>query len=95
MAGSEDEKGEKIMKKNHLCAVCGGRLILKKVRYDQHWGEEIVVFDDVPARVCLSCGEIWLGSHVVGAMDRILKQQKKPTKKITVPVWSLAELTAA
>ncbi len=82
-------------KKSCKCACCGGRLIEKLVRHDQHWGEQIVVFEDVPARVCLSCGETWLSAKVVQKMDKILSQQRKPTKKMTVPVWSFSAVRAA
>jgi YgiT-type zinc finger domain-containing protein len=82
-------------KKARLCAVCGGLLTRKAIRYDQHWGDQIVIFDDVPASVCATCGEIWLGSKTVQAMEKILLQQKKPTKKIAIPVWSLSGLKAA
>lgn len=84
-----------MMKKNNICASCGGKLIQKKIKYDQHWGDDIVIFEDVPARVCLACGEIWLNSKVIRAMERILKQGKKPNKKMSVPVWSLSGLRAA
>jgi len=83
------------MKKPTKCAVCDGQLVDEVIKYDQHWGDDIVVFEDVPARVCHACGEIWLSSQVVQAMDKVLKSQKKPTKEITIPVWSLADVHAA
>ena len=82
-------------KKSDKCAVCGGRLANKTIKYDQHWGDQIVVFEDVPARICISCGESWLSARVVKAMDKILTQQKKPKKRIAVPVWSLSMMKAA
>lgn len=82
-------------KKTAQCAVCGGRLVERSVKYDQHWGEQIVVFEDVPARVCLSCGETWLSAKVINMMEKILTKQRKPQRKITVPVWSLAVMKAA
>ncbi len=82
-------------RRSSKCAVCGGKLTRKIIKYDQHWGDKIVIFEDVPARTCLACGEIWLGSKVVEAMDMILKQQKKPKRIMSIPVWSLSSLKAA
>lgn len=53
------------------------------------------MFEAVPARVCVSCGEVWFHSKVIKAMEKILKRQRKPKKKIMIPVWSLAGLKAA
>jgi YgiT-type zinc finger domain-containing protein len=89
MAGSQNEKGEENMKSDRLCANCGGELKEKTVTLDQHWGAQIVVFEDVPARVCKDCQAIWLSSKVLELMDRILTQKLAPAKKIEVPVWSL------
>ena len=82
-------------KKNGKCAVCGGLLVNRVIKYDQHWGEQIVVFEDVPARVCLACGETWLSGKVIQAMERILAGQRKPKRRIAIPVWSLAVMKAA
>lgn len=81
--------------KSSKCAVCGGKLITKRVSYDQHWGEQLVLFEDVPASVCLDCGEIWLSAKTIKTMDNILSKKTKPTKKIQVPVWSLSGEKAA
>ena len=82
-------------KRLERCAGCGGKLVSKVIKYDQHWGDQIVVFEDVPAKVCASCNEVWLSSKVVQAMDKILVKQRKPSKKMMVPVWSLSNLKAA
>ena len=98
MAGPQNAEGEKNMKrqnKNGKCAVCGGRLLSKLVKHDQHWGEQLVVFEDVPANVCLSCGEVWLDAKIVRAMNNLLVIHAKPTRTIDVPVWNLAKAKAA
>jgi len=75
--------------KSKICASCGGTLVAKEIRYDQHWGDDIVVFENVKAQVCPHCDEIWLDAKVVKKIDRILTQQEKPTYKMSVPVWNL------
>ncbi len=84
------------MKSDRLCADCGGKLERKIITLDQHWGTQIVVFEDVPARVCKDCQAIWLSSEVLESMDKVLTQKVAPARKIEVPVWSLShQLKAA
>lgn len=77
-------------KRGNRCANCGGLLMQKEVRFDQHWGERIVVFENVPARVCMECGESWFDAKTLKKMDVILAKNPKPLKRLSVPVWSFA-----
>lgn len=77
------------MNKKNYCAVCGGTLVDELIRYDKRFGDEVAVFEDVPARVCHQCGESWLDSAIVEKMEEIFHKKKKPTHKLLVPVWSL------
>lgn len=81
-------------KKTRRCANCGGTLLHKRVQVDQHWGEDIVVFENVPADVCATCDQVWLGSRVLKEIQKVLGKNKKPSRKISVPVWSLHQVTA-
>ena len=77
------------MKKKHRCANCGGTLVNEMIRYDKHWGDEIVIFEDVPAEVCTQCDEVWLDGKTVEKMDRLLFRKTRPTRMLSVPTWSL------
>ena len=81
--------------KTNLCGVCGGTLETKKVSYEQYWKDKLVLFEKVPARVCLSCGETWFGIQVMKEIDQALAQKIQPTKEIKVPVWSFPTLCPA
>jgi YgiT-type zinc finger domain-containing protein len=70
------------------CAVCGGATEKKSVTIDERHNGQLVIFEDVEAKVCGSCGEIWLSSEVLKKMDG-LRKQKQPIGKLEVPVWSL------
>ena len=76
------------MTENKLCAKCGGKLIDKVMTIDQHWGDELIIFEDVPAEVCIDCGEVWLSAETSEKMERVIKE-KKPAKTKEIPVWSL------
>jgi len=83
------------MNKKHICASCGGRSISKRISFEQRWGEQLVVFEDVPAHECPQCGSVWIASKALRSMDKALQNGEKPTHKMTVPVWSLSRLKAA
>ncbi len=83
------------MNKKKLCANCGGLLVNKRVTHEQMWGERLVVFEDVPARECPQCGEVWLSGKVMESMDKVLEKGERPVHRLSVPVWSFARLKAA
>lgn len=78
------------MKNNEVCANCGGKLMKKTITYDQHWGEDIFLFEGVPAKVCIDCDAVWLDASAVEKIDRILELRPKPKRTREIPVWSLA-----
>lgn len=71
------------------CAVCGGTLTSESILYDKRFGDEVAVFEDVPAMVCHQCGETWLDATTVEKMEHIFLKKEKPAHKLSVPVWNL------
>jgi YgiT-type zinc finger domain-containing protein len=47
-----------------VCSRCGGTLEHKIITHQQHWGDELYEFENVPALVCCQCGEVWLEAEV-------------------------------
>ena len=72
-------------KKNH-CSICGGKVEKKIITYTQTIGNEIFVVTDVPAEVCVQCGEVYLSSDTVDALEKAAKS-KKATRTLQVPVY--------
>ncbi len=72
------------------CYFCRGIIVKKKMRHIHHWGDEIMVFEDVPAEVCSQCGEVYLSPEVLAKMDEVVKNKTTPQKSITIPVFSLS-----
>lgn len=83
------------MTKMTACYFCKGRVIEKKIRHVHHWGDSIVVFDDVPAEVCQQCGEIYFRPEVLEWMDEAVLEELKPKTRISIPVFSMPELAPA
>ncbi len=75
------------------CYVCKGNLLEEQVNHIHLWGEKILLFEDVPAEVCQQCGETYFRSDVLELIDAIASSDIKPTKTISVPVFSVSDET--
>lgn len=71
------------------CYFCKGNLVEKRIRHVHHWGDDIVVFENVRAEVCQQCGEVYFAPDVLEMMDKATLEKAKPHKTLSVPVFSL------
>jgi len=74
-----------------ICAECGGTLRTRSITHTQAWGGKLYRLENVPARVCAQCGEVWLAGDVSQKIDRILRSRPKAKKYLQVPVFSFSE----
>ena len=86
MGELEEEEDDKTMK---TCYFCKGKIVKKRIRHVHHWGEEILIFENVPADVCTQCGEVFFSPEVMEMMDEVSQKRTAPEKSIAVPVFSL------
>ena len=86
MAGSKDQKGETNMK-NHLCAICGGRLRNRKISIHRLVKKKLYLFENVRVQACEQCHEIWIPGDEAERMDKAIRGDIKPHKSILVPVY--------
>ena len=77
------------------CSFCDGELEERFVQHEYRWEGKLIVFEDVPARVCRQCGEKYFDALVVKAMERAVVGQMRPKRVLQVPVFSYAEVAAA
>ena len=71
------------------CYFCQGEVINQRIRHVHHWGDEIIIFENVPAEVCTQCGEVYFSPEVLETMDKDTLEGTPPDKSISVPVFSL------
>ncbi len=71
------------------CYVCKGTVVKKKVRHIHAWGEETIIFENVPAEVCTQCGETYFSPEVLEAMDKETREPAVPRKSVVLPVVTL------
>lgn len=72
-----------------LCPICGGRLRQTTITHEEKRGSKLYLFQNVPAEVCASCGEIWLAEATLKTVDDLI-ERGQPTDKIETPVYDLA-----
>jgi len=71
--------------------MCGGRLTEARVRVVRQRGDEIGLFDGVPAKVCQRCGEQYVGVKAARSMETAIAASAKPERTLEVPVYALQE----
>lgn len=66
------------------CFKCKGNLELKKVNYIVDLGNTIIIVKEVPAKVCLQCGEQYYDDETAENIEKIVNQLKKLSIEVTV-----------
>ena len=69
-----------------LCAVCGGELQETAMTHEERRGDKLYLFQNVPARACTACGEIWIDEKVLQQIDRLIADGV-PVRKVETPVY--------
>ncbi|MBI4282389.1 MAG: type II toxin-antitoxin system MqsA family antitoxin [Chloroflexi bacterium] len=73
------------------CPLCGGKLEHRSIKHPQEYKGEIVILENVPAEVCLQCGEVLLRPDVLERMQEVVWSGAEPKRTASVPVYDLAE----
>ena len=73
------------------CPHCAGRLEERTIRHAVIDGDRVVVFTEVPAMVCVQCGEPVFAGAVVDRMNEFVwSLPGNPSKEVSVHFHSLA-----
>ena len=80
-------------RKTPLCVICGGLLQKTAIAHEEKRGTRIYLFENVPAQVCRTCGEVWIAGTTLKEMDRLILEGE-PVRKVATPVYDFA-LTVA
>ena len=78
---------------NQLCAVCGGELEATTITHEVKRDSNSYVFQNVPAKVCTACGEIWIDEEVLQVIDRLI-ESGVPVRKVETPVYDFPRAVA-
>lgn len=58
------------------CSNCRGVLIDKSIMHTVPVGDEMFEIENVPALVCLDCGESWLDQATLETIERIVSENR-------------------
>jgi len=76
-------------KNQNTCAVCSGNLKSTTITHEERRGDQLYLFQNVPAQVCEACGEIWIDEAVLQEIDRLI-ESGQPVRQQQTPVFDLA-----
>jgi YgiT-type zinc finger domain-containing protein len=79
------------MTRDMICNYCGhSEYVQKKVEYVYRHKGHYMVFQDVPAEVCLHCGTRYFDADVILSIEKrfflIYDKHQKPERTMSVPV---------
>ena len=76
-----------------LCAVCRGELQATTITHEEKRDSNIYLFQNVPAKVCAACGEIWIDEEVLQEIDKLI-EYGVPVRKVETPVYDFPRAVA-
>ncbi|MEW5985219.1 MAG: type II toxin-antitoxin system MqsA family antitoxin [Chloroflexota bacterium] len=76
------------------CFYCGGIVEEQLTAREIRWHGQLYVFEDVPAGVCVQCGERYILPEVAKSIDRVLADKRVPTRTLLAPVYEYKLETA-
>jgi YgiT-type zinc finger domain-containing protein len=78
---------------NQHCAVCGGEMQATTITHEEKRDNNIYLFQNVPAKVCTACGEIWIDEEVLQEIDKLI-EYGVPVRKVETPVYDFPRAVA-
>lgn len=71
---------------NDLCEYCEGNVEHRVIRAKFHFKGRTIYIDNVPAWVCVKCGEKYYDAPVYKRLEKIARQRKHIKKTICFPL---------
>jgi YgiT-type zinc finger domain-containing protein len=65
-------------------------MVEQRVTYTLELEGEIIIVENVPARVCLETGERFFSPQTVEHLQRLVWEEQEPSRMIEVPVFEFA-----
>lgn len=69
---------------------CGGKAESQKGPFVYDYGGDYFFIENVPAEVCVQCGEKTYSPEVADELIRLAKRKRQPAKTVQVPVFNYA-----
>lgn len=75
------------------CNFCGGHIESRNVTFVYDLDGDYFLIENVPAEVCIRCGEKTYTPEVTDELLRLAKKKLKPARVLRVPVFDYARQT--
>jgi YgiT-type zinc finger domain-containing protein len=75
------------------CVLCGGTLEATTITHEVKRGTHIYLFQNVPAKICSECRDIWIDDEVLEQIDRLI-ESGVPVRKVETPVYDFSRVVA-
>jgi YgiT-type zinc finger domain-containing protein len=75
------------------CVVCGGTCEATTITHEVKRGTHIYLFQNVPAKICGECRELWIDEVVLQEIDKLI-EYGVPVRKIETPVYDFSRVVA-
>jgi len=76
-----------------VCAICGGQLRRTAITHEEKRGAKIYLVENVPAKICRACGEVWIAGTTLKEIGRLI-QEGAPVRKVATPVYDFTVAAA-
>jgi len=73
------------------CFFCGGGTEARRVTAENWWGDKLALVENVPAWVCVDCGEPYFEAQTCKLLDRLRAAPPAVQRTLEVPVYSFSE----
>lgn len=80
--------------KENICPICHGVKIDSTTSFTVDYNSGVVVVRDVPAKVCMQCGEEWIQDEVASKLEEIVSIAKKQNQEIFIAKFSSYSLAS-
>ena len=70
-------------------------MVEQKVTYTLEINGKFIIIENVPAKVCLETGERFFSPEIVEQLQKMIWEDRKPTRVIETPVFEFAQQLVA
>jgi YgiT-type zinc finger domain-containing protein len=70
--------------------VCNETMVERTVTYVLELNGQVIIIENVPARVCEEIGESFFSSETVQFLQQIAWEGRKPSRTVEIPVFEFA-----
>ena len=80
--------------KDAKCPLCGGRIAPGSTTFTADIDKAVLIVREVPAQICVQCGEEWFTSEVSQQLDRLVEDMRVKGSEVEILNYQAMESRA-